>query len=78
MDILGSFEKVDLRGRVLSLVDELLFYFDHQLRSTSGFKLHQNQVHMLRKARQTFASHHDFLRLASEWNGSQFHLICRK
>ncbi|KAG6889702.1 hypothetical protein C0992_004422 [Termitomyces sp. T32_za158] len=66
MDILGSFEQVDLRGRALSLVDELLSYFDHQVRSTSGSKLDQNKVHMLRRARQTSASHHDLLRLASE------------
>ncbi|KAG6872267.1 hypothetical protein C0995_011404, partial [Termitomyces sp. Mi166 len=66
MDILGSFEQVDLRGRAISLVDEVLSHFDCQARSTSGSKLDHSRVYQLRKARQTSPSHHDLLRSAYE------------
>ncbi|KAG5350591.1 hypothetical protein C0989_010243 [Termitomyces sp. Mn162] len=66
MDILGSFEQVDLRGRAISLVNELLSHFDDQVRSTSGSKFDHSQIHQLRKARQASASHRELLRLASE------------
>ncbi|KAG6819694.1 hypothetical protein H0H93_009563, partial [Arthromyces matolae] len=66
MDILGSFEQVDLNGRALFLIDEVLSLFDHQMRSTSGLKSNYNRINQLRKARQETTSYHSLLQLASE------------
>ncbi|KAG6866182.1 hypothetical protein C0991_007732 [Blastosporella zonata] len=66
MDILGSFEQVDLRGRALALIDEVLSLFDEDLRSTSGSKVDHHQVHMLRQALQTSTPQNILLQLASE------------
>ncbi|KAJ7797645.1 P-loop containing nucleoside triphosphate hydrolase protein [Mycena olivaceomarginata] len=52
MDILGSFEQVDDRGRVFAVVDDLLSSADSHLRSTAGSHLSHSAVYdKLRKAR---------------------------
>ncbi|KAG5644766.1 hypothetical protein DXG03_007674 [Asterophora parasitica] len=64
MDILGSFEQVDLRGRAIALVDSVLRLLHDRLRSTAGSKL-RSQVHALRKARHTSTSLQSLLQMAS-------------
>ncbi|KAF8139191.1 hypothetical protein K438DRAFT_1996249 [Mycena galopus ATCC 62051] len=54
MDILGSFEQVDDRGRVFAVVDDLLSFADAHLRSTAGSHFSHSIVYdKLRKARHT-------------------------
>jgi len=51
MDILGSFEQVDSRGRVFTLIEQVLSLVHRYLRSTPGSKFHQNESYdMLQKA----------------------------
>ncbi|KAG6904358.1 hypothetical protein DXG01_010684, partial [Tephrocybe rancida] len=66
MDILGSFEQVDLRGRAAALIDEVLSLFENGLRSNAGSKVDHGRVHTLRKAREASTSQHALLQLASE------------
>ncbi|KAJ6585296.1 midasin nuclear AAA ATPase [Mycena capillaripes] len=54
MDILGSFEQVDERGRVFVTVDDLLSLTDTHLRLTAGSHLSRSLVYdKLQKARHT-------------------------
>ncbi|GLB38607.1 putative P-loop containing nucleoside triphosphate hydrolase protein [Lyophyllum shimeji] len=65
MDILGSFEQVDLHGRALALVDDALTLLDDHLRSTTGSRKHQDQVDKLRKAREASTPPRLLLQIAS-------------
>lgn len=48
MDLLGSFEQLDIRGRMLSIVDEVANAVEHNLRTISGSKLSSSiQKHVL-------------------------------
>ncbi|KAF8073543.1 midasin nuclear AAA ATPase [Lyophyllum atratum] len=62
----GKTEVVDLTGHALALVDDVLSLLDDQLRSTTGSKVHQNQVHRLRKAREAPTPLQALLQMASE------------
>ncbi|KAJ7451619.1 midasin nuclear AAA ATPase [Mycena latifolia] len=54
MDILGSFEQVDNRGRVFAVVDDLLSFADSHLRSSGGSYLSRSSNYgNLCKARHT-------------------------
>ncbi|KAG6810904.1 hypothetical protein H0H92_009865 [Tricholoma furcatifolium] len=65
MDILGSFEQVDLRGRANALIDEVLSLFEDSLRTTPGSKVDYSSVDKLRSLRlQASASQHLLLKLA--------------
>ncbi|RDB14764.1 Midasin [Hypsizygus marmoreus] len=66
MDILGSFEQADFRGRALALIDDTLFLLDDYLRSTPGSKFSQDHIYSLRKARSSANSIEPLLRAASE------------
>ncbi|KAF5382460.1 hypothetical protein D9615_002742 [Tricholomella constricta] len=66
MDILGSFEQVDLRGRAVALVDSVVSILEDHLRSTTGSKFQHNQVDTLRKARQAATPLEPLLQMASE------------
>ncbi|KAJ6508404.1 hypothetical protein C8R45DRAFT_967302, partial [Mycena sanguinolenta] len=60
MDILGSFEQVDDRGRVFAIIDNLLSFADTHLRSIAGSHLSHSIVYdELRKARHAASISHD-------------------
>ncbi|KAJ7156010.1 midasin nuclear AAA ATPase [Mycena crocata] len=60
MDILGSFEQVDDRGRVSTVVEDLLSIADSHLRSTSGSRLsHSTTCDKLRKACHAISTSND-------------------
>ncbi|TFK40741.1 midasin nuclear AAA ATPase [Crucibulum laeve] len=67
MDILGSFEQVDIHGRVLSVIQEVLTFLDCHLRTLSGSQSSQslqNRANSLRIADKN-APPQDLLRTAS-------------
>ncbi|KAJ7132921.1 midasin nuclear AAA ATPase [Mycena filopes] len=60
MDILGSFEQVDNRGRVFAAVDDLLRIIDSQLRSSAGSPPAHSLVYdKLRRTRHSILLPHD-------------------
>ena len=70
MDLLGSFEQVDTRGRMLSVVDEVADAVDHNLRTLSGSKLSSSiQKHVLHlqqiRAKTAVSDIRDLLQAAS-------------
>ncbi|KAG5638685.1 hypothetical protein H0H81_011065 [Sphagnurus paluster] len=65
MDILGSFEQVDVRGRATALVDNVLSFLDEHHRTCTGSKFHQDQSDKLRRARGSPTPLHSLLKLAS-------------
>ncbi|KAF9464151.1 midasin nuclear AAA ATPase [Collybia nuda] len=66
MDILGSFEQADPRGRALSVIDDILSLLDDYLRSSTGSRTGQDQAQALRKARHGPTPLHTVLRMASD------------
>ncbi|KAF8895596.1 hypothetical protein BD779DRAFT_1609097 [Infundibulicybe gibba] len=50
MDLLGSFEQIDLRGRVLALADDILVLLDSRLRTSSLSKDFCDQSQIVRNA----------------------------
>ncbi|KAJ7264443.1 hypothetical protein B0H12DRAFT_1209400, partial [Mycena haematopus] len=66
MDILGSFEQVDDRGRVFAVVDDLLSFADTHLRSIAGSHFSHSVVYdQLRKARHAASKSGDLASLLS-------------
>lgn len=69
MDILGSFEQVDIRGRVFALVEEVVSFLDTHLRSASGSKICHDKGRLLRTAlreKSRSTPLHPLLRTASD------------
>ena len=66
MDILGSFEQVDLHGRALALIDDVLSLLDDELRSASCLHVSQDRAYKLRRARVTSISVQTLLQMALE------------
>jgi len=66
MDILGSFEQVDIHKQALNLVDEVLYLLEDQLRGLPGSNQYADQVHSLRRARNEPIPLQSLLRMASQ------------